>query len=214
MLLRTALIACLMPAAAVAHPHVFIEAGLSFVFDAEERLAQVRVEWVYDEFYTLLLFEDLGIDPDGDLVLTDEDLARLKAADADWAPDYEGDLYGTLDGVPVALGPPVRFDLRIAGSRIVSSHFRPLAAPIPVRGHAVSFATYDPSYYAAFELTRSATVAGAEACRAEVVPADRGAAKERLEAMLRALQDSASMEVEFPPVGADFADSVRLAGGD
>lgn len=203
---------CLLsPAAARAHPHIFIEASLGFVFDDQGLLAAVRVEWVYDEFYTLLLFEDLGIDKDGDLILTDDELARLKAQDSDWAPEYEGDLYGTVDGAPVALAPPIRFDIRMEGARIVSTHYRPLAERVEVRGHAVSFQTYDPGYYAAFEVTRGVAVSGEDGCRAEVIPPDRSAATADLEAVLKTLQQGENAELVFPAVGATFADTVRLS---
>jgi polyphosphate kinase len=203
-------LALLGPVAARAHPHIFIEASLGFVFDDRGRLAAVRVEWVYDEFYTLLLFEDLGIDADGDLILTDDELARLTAQDSTWDPEYEGDLYGTVDGAPVALAPPVRFELRMEGARIVSVHYRPLAERLEVRGHAVSFQTYDPGYYAAFEVTRGVAVAGDDGCRAEVVPPDRSAATEELEALLKKLRQGENAELTFPAVGATFADTVRL----
>lgn len=208
---RAAFLAALLaPAPALAHPHVFIEAGLGFVVDSEGRLAAVRVEWAYDAYYTLLLFEDLGIDPDGDLKLTDDEMAKLRAADADWPDDYEGDLYGTSDGNAVALAPPMKFDLRLEGDRIISSHYRPLATPLPVAGHDIRFKTYDPSYYAAFELNRPVAVAGGTNCATHVVPADQAAAKSKLEGLLRALQDSDSLEVQFPAVGADFADEVQV----
>lgn len=204
--------ALMLPAAATAHPHIFIEAGMGFVIDEADRLTAVRVEWVYDEFYTLLLLEDLGLDPDGDMQLTEEELATLKAADSDWAPDYEGDLYGLADGQAVALAPPVNFDLRMEGGKIVSSHTRPLAVPLEVAGHDVRFQTYDPFYYAAFDLTLPVTVQGG-GCGVERLPADRAGAKLRLEEAIRKLQASGEIEGQFPPVGAEFADTIRLTCG-
>jgi ABC-type uncharacterized transport system substrate-binding protein len=206
-------LALLAPVVAWAHPHIFIDAGLGFVVDAQGRLTAVRVEWVYDEFYSLLLFEDLGIDADGDMVLTDAELAKLKAQDSDWAPEYEGDLYGSADGGPVALAPPVDFDLRIEDGKIVSRHTRPLVEPLAVAGHAVSFQSYDPGYYAAFTLERPVTVEGGTDCRVERFPADRRTAKAKLERLLREMQSSDQMEVQFPAVGADFADTARLTCG-
>jgi ABC-type uncharacterized transport system substrate-binding protein len=201
----------LLPPPAVAHPHLFIEAGLEFVMDGT-RLTGVRVTWVYDAWYTLLLFEDLGLDPDGDLVLDEGEMARLAAADADWPADYEGDLYGEAGGAPVALAAPEGFGLRLDGDRIVSTHLRPLAQPVDAAAMPVTFASYDPSYYAAFDLTLPVTVSGgSDGCALTVEPADRAAAKARLEEALRALQATGAAELQFPAVGAEFADHVRLA---
>jgi polyphosphate kinase len=131
--------ALLVPAAATAHPHLFFESGLTFVIDGDFRLTEVAVTWTYDPYYTLLVFEDLGLDPDGDLQLTDDEMARLRAADSDWPEDYEGDVYGTADGAPLALLPATGFDLRLDGDRIVSSHVRRLETPIDLRLARVGF---------------------------------------------------------------------------
>ena len=45
-----------------AHPHIFVSTGLSFVLDGENRLTHVQVTWEYDELYSLLVTEDMGVD--------------------------------------------------------------------------------------------------------------------------------------------------------
>lgn len=199
----------LMPLPAAAHPHVFIDTGLGFLFNDKGQLAAVRVVWVYDELYTLMLFEDLGLDPDGDLVLTPEELDRLAEADATWEPDYEGDLYGLADGAPIALAPPERFGLTLHKGRVVSTHVRPLAQPLDPARAAVSFKVYDPWYYAAMDLSLSVTAENRPGCAARIVKADTRAAGRKLQSMLNAIQNDA----EFPKVGGDFADEVRVQCG-
>ncbi len=61
--------------AACANPHVFVDAALSLDYDAAD-LSQVTVEWQYDDFYSLLINEDLDIDPGGNGILTPRRGAR------------------------------------------------------------------------------------------------------------------------------------------
>ena len=59
-----ALCLILMPASvAVAHPHVFITAELKVIY-AEGAPSAVKLVWVYDDLFSLLLTADLGIDLD------------------------------------------------------------------------------------------------------------------------------------------------------
>ncbi|MCR8723028.1 DUF1007 family protein [Frigidibacter sp. ROC022] len=199
---------CVQPAAA--HPHIFIDAGLKFQFDDQGMLTAVRVNWIYDELYTLMLIEDLDLDPDGDGELTPEEIAVLARQDADWPPDYEGDLYGTADGRPIALGPPRSFGLDYVDGRIISTHLRPLAKPIDPVAHAVIFKTYDPFFYAAFDVTLPVETQGRD-CTTEVIEPDVAAAEDKLAALMQfGPDDGALVEQQYPQVGEDFADSVVL----
>mgnify|MGYP000462819759 CR=1 FL=1 len=105
------LLACflsLLPAAqAVAHPHVFVDTTLRVVLDDNQRVTGIELHWAYDEFFTLMLLEDMGLDPDGDGVLTEDELAILQGFELDnWPEDFEGDIYLYGDGSKLALGTP------------------------------------------------------------------------------------------------------------
>lgn len=66
------LLSILALAGAEAHPHVFIDTGLTFRFDGEGRLGAVSVVWAFDDFSSMLMVEDMEMDQDGDGVLTDD----------------------------------------------------------------------------------------------------------------------------------------------
>ncbi|MEM9369716.1 MAG: DUF1007 family protein, partial [Pseudomonadota bacterium] len=51
-LLGVALALCTAVRTAEAHPHVFVEGGVSFVLDDEGALAALEVTWRYDLFET------------------------------------------------------------------------------------------------------------------------------------------------------------------
>ena len=60
----SALSLMLLAAPLQAHPHIFINTGLLFLVDAQNRLTHVQVTWEYDELYSLLVTEDMGVDSD------------------------------------------------------------------------------------------------------------------------------------------------------
>ncbi len=75
-----------------AHPHVFVDTGLELIVEGRGQLTHVRVTWEYDEFYSLLITEDLSLDPDGDGILTEAEITKLKGFDMQWIEGFNDDL--------------------------------------------------------------------------------------------------------------------------
>lgn len=192
---------------ATAHPHLFVDAEVELVFE-NDRLTAVRLVWTYDEFFSLLLTEDLGIDDDLDGTLTRGELSTLSNAVLDWPEGYVGDLYVTQAGQQLQLGARRDASVAFEDGQIVESHTRPVeAAPGDVR-----VKVYDPGYYTAYTVVTPVTVSGSEACAAQVTRADLIAATERVDELLYAMpQDQA--EMFFPEVGEDFADTITVTCG-
>lgn len=196
---------------AAAHPHVFIDSGLHLIFDTEGRLAAVRVIWAYDEFYSLLVLEDMGLDADHDGVLTPEELARLDGFDMAWDPDFPGDLYGEAGGDEIALSRPLEHSTELRDGRIVTMHIRALETRLDPAELPVVFRVYDPSFYTAYTVALPTRIEGREGCAAEVLEPVMDEANAQLLAALAELgaTDTVS-EADFPAVGAAFADEIRL----
>jgi ABC-type uncharacterized transport system substrate-binding protein len=187
---------------AQSHPHIFVETGLSLVADDTGRLVGVEVSWTYDDFYSLLLLEDMGLDPDGDGELTPDELAKLDGFDLNWIEGYLGDLYLTADDAPVALGRPEGRGTDVVAGRIVTRHYRPFA---PQEGRVIVKA-YDPTFYTAYDLDGGVTVP--DDCRLSIQPADLDRAYTMVE---EALYKNPSMpDDEYPEVGEAFADTVEV----
>ena len=209
--LRSWLIYCLLaalvlPGAAAAHPHVFVDTGLRVVLDDQGRVAGVEVSWAYDALYSMLTFEDMGLDQDYDGKLEPTEVSMLSGFDLKWIEGFEGDLYLEAGGKTLALGPPEPRALFIEDARIVSTHFRPLLEPVGAGG--LILRAYDPTFYTAYDLTRGVEVDGP--CAAEVTPADLDAAYTMVEEMLYAMPAQPGEDV-FPEVGEAFADTVVIA---
>jgi ABC-type uncharacterized transport system substrate-binding protein len=202
-------LAAFLPLPAAAHPHVFIGTGLTLILDADNRLAAVRISWAYDELYSLLVLEDLGLDQDYDGVLTPEETATLNGFDMQWVEGFAGDTHATRGDAPLALGPPQAWETAMEDGRIVTTHTRAVLDPVPAAG--VVLRAYDPSFYTAYEVSGAVTVEGGTACAATVTPPDLDAAYTMLEELLYGPRSAEWSEDNFPEVGAAFADTVEIA---
>jgi ABC-type uncharacterized transport system substrate-binding protein len=199
-----------LPVLAVAHPHVFVDTEVDIVFDGDGALSGVRLTWVYDDFFSFLLTEELGLDPEGDMILTEEELATLTAFVLDWPEDFGGDLVVEQGGVPVALGRPREGVVELVEGRVRESHLRPVDlivgadAPVLVQ-------VFDPYYYSAYDIVLPPRVTGAEACDAALQKADLHAAYSLVDEVLYGRPASdVGPEEDFPEVGYAFADTITV----
>lgn len=203
----------LLPTGLAAHPHVFVDAEVEVQAEAGA-VTGVRLRWTYDDLFSLMLTEDLGLDADGDLVLTDGELATLRENVADWPPDYAGDLVVEAGGAPVPLAFREEHDTAFDAGAVVERHRRPLAAPALATDAPVVVEVYDPYYYVAYTVT-AATVTGDPSCAATIVPVDHEAAQAEVDAIWEGLDwANAPPDAQLPPIGGAFTDrvEVRCAG--
>lgn len=194
-----------------AHPHVFIDAALSLIFDDQGRLAALRVGWSYDEFYSLVMIEDNGLDADGDGTPEAERLAAFAGQDVDWATGFPGDVTLTQGGALVALAGPVRHRVYFENGRIVTSHVRPLNTPLAVDG-ATAARVYDPSFFVAYDVPLLPTTEGREGCTVTRRAADTGSAYKEYGDKLASVDigDDPFQEVDLGDIGILFADEFEL----
>ena len=206
--------AALAPAPASAHPHVFIDTGVEVIFNDAGLLEAVQVVWIYDEFYTMLALDDYGMDPEFTGTVTEDERAELAAIYANWDPGFNGDLRPLVEGAEVALGGPTRVVADVQEQRLVIAHRRVFDTPQPADGREVVLRVYDPTYFTAYTIASDPVISGRDDCTAEVWGPDWEAADARLQAALdELLADGAGMteiEADFPAVGADFAEEVRV----
>ena len=193
---------------AAAHPHVFVEAAVTVIYDGGAATA-IRVDWVYDDFFSLLLMSDLGLDLDGDMVLESEEVEALSAAVTEWPEDFEGDLWVRADGSAVGLAPKEAHDMTYAEGIVTESHVRPLARA--VEGE-LTLQVYDPWYFVAYDVTE-VRFEGRDDCAASFERADLDAARARVEEMIGKNPMEVGPEEDFPKVGAEFADTIRVTCG-
>ncbi len=193
-------------APALAHPHIFVETGFALHINGSGEITGVDVTWSYDDFYSLLIFEDLLLDNDFDGKLTDAELGQLQGFDLNWQPDFAGDLYLTHGAAPVELGRPEHRATEVRNGRITTRHFRPLPQPIAANG--VTLQAYDPTYYTAYTVALGVELASGD-CQASITAPDLNQAYTLVEELLYSMpaQDA---EDAYPEVGQSFADTIQI----
>lgn len=191
-----------------AHPHIFVDAGLTVVLDDAGSVAAVEVTWRYDELYSLILAEDYGLDPDYDLQLTEAEVAETLGFDLNWSGGFAGGLVMRQAGAELDLGPPEPVALRMLDTgQIETTHRRAVTGAAP---GDLAAQIYDPEFYIAFEMILPVTVADAPSCDVALVRADLDAAYAGLETALEEIGGAVAAEDNFPAVGALFADRVEI----
>jgi ABC-type uncharacterized transport system substrate-binding protein len=195
------------PDAARAHPHVFIDSGVDFLFDPEGRLAQVRVTWLYDHLSTLLLLEDLGIAPDADGAIAEADKAAIARDQSQWVEGYEGDATLRHAGGRIGLSRPIEPQADYRDGQVEIRFLRALETPIHPDDTTV-VKLYDPTYFVAYYASFEPVLEHApDACRATVVPFEPTGPLVALQQSLFSLPPE---EDPDEPVGHLFADEVRV----
>lgn len=209
---RPLTIALIAASPAAAHPHVFVTAQLELRLNDDGELLGVQVLWSYDEFFSLLVTEELNIDADGDLVLTDDETAALTDYIAAWPADYEGDVYVTRNGSPVPLDPVQDHTVVFENGAVQEGFYRAFTTPQDTITAPVQVQVYDPFYYVAYEVAPQMTVVGRDGCTATLVKADLDAAYVQVDALLNGRPASdVGVDEAFPVVGVAFADTVVIA---
>ena len=203
----TAFAFCLSPLGVAAHPHIFIDAGVSFVFNDAGDLSAVKIEWAYDDLYTLIMLDDLGLDTDGDGLITVEEQEKLVGFDTQWLDGFEGDSYLNFADARVGLGQPQTPTAELVDGRLITSHIRKLEKPISMAGGNVALKVYDPTYYSAYTLDLGAEIVNRDGCMMEQIPGDLGKAIDLVESLLF----GSSGEDDYPAVGENFADTLILS---
>lgn len=208
--------ACLAPTMAAAHPHVFLDTMLVLSFDAQQRLASIRVAWLYDEYFSMSVFADMGVDTDLDGKLTEDELAKLQGFNLNWPPGFVGDLYVESDGVDQPLAGPTDTSVRVEDGRILSFMSRDLVTPVQIGTKGLTIRNYDPYYYDEFTITAPPILKNAPpGCAARIVEPDLSAADQALKTALLKIPPGQSIEGDYPQVGKLYAQAVQLtcAGG-
>ncbi len=201
-----AICALALPGVAVAHPHIYVETGLRVVTGEGGRIEGVEVTWRYDEFYSLLVLEDMELDGDYDGRLTAEELARLDGFDMQWVEGYEGDLYASEAGDKLSLGKPEPRGTEFADGKITTRHYRAVDFGGHPDGGPVVLKAYDPGFYTAYDLNLGVDVP--KGCEVAIHRADIGEAQKKL--LDELAQIPADEDSDYPEVGETFADAVEV----
>lgn len=201
----------LMPAPALSHPHIFIDAGLELRMNDDGQLTHIKVTWAYDAFYSLLMAEDRGLDPDGNGELTEAEQAQLAGFDANWIPGFNGDLVVRVNGEEMKLSGPLEATGRMVEGRIVTTHIRDVLDQPTVKGDGLSVKAFDETYYTAYDLTLPVKLVGGDACEIKRFEPNVDNELSRMQSFLLSIDANADLEeMDIPMMGESFATDVRV----
>lgn len=203
---------CLLATAPQAHPHIFIDTGLTGIVDGQGRLTHVRIVWEYDALYSLLVTEDMGLDDDYDGQLTDAETDRLNGFDMQWIEGFNGDLVMRAGGEPVVLSGPTDTAARLQDGKIITEHTRALAAPIDLSGAQLSIKPFDNTFYTAYDVTKPVALEGIEGCEIKLFAPVMTEALSELRQVLAGLPvDQDPADIGMADAGEKFATDIRIS---
>jgi ABC-type uncharacterized transport system substrate-binding protein len=143
-LLAASLLMSLGVAPAVAHPHVFIDNRVTFLFDAG-KVTGLSLNWVFDEIFSDNLLSQFDADGDGTF-----DELESKAVGEGVLPNLKMFNYFTyvwVDGKQLDPIAPTDF-IASAENRIVTFRMKvPLPGAVDPRTQALATEVYDREYY-------------------------------------------------------------------
>lgn len=148
-----AVAAAMMPAVAVAHPHVWVTSRSDIVFDAGGMISAVRHSWTFDDGFSA--YATQGLDEDGDGTLTREELQPLAQVNVESLHEFEFFTYLGLtdvDEVYGAFGEPVDYWLDYDGRQLTLHFTLPLTEPFDPRQGSAAIEVYDPTFFVDFGL--------------------------------------------------------------
>jgi len=194
--------------AAGAHPHVFVDGGVDFVFSEETMLSALKVTWLYDEFETLYILSSHGMSMNANGTLDEVDRQELIRQRSDWPADFDGSAHLSIDGSSIALEWPKDLDAKLVDGRLQLTFTRDLTSPIDLDHGAAEVAFYESTYFFSFSVTQPPKILDAEACTAKITPFKPDPQNTALQATLAKLSREETSDIA--QVGALFADRIEV----
>tara|TARA_A100001037_G_scaffold300405_2_gene327889 strand:+ start:6327 stop:6911 length:585 start_codon:yes stop_codon:yes gene_type:complete len=126
-----------------AHPHAWIDMSSSVTFDRQSRIRSIVVDWLFDDFYTAFVVEDINRvgEPLDDALasLAKENLSNLK--------EYGYFVDVQVDDQRQKVEFTGHFETEIRDDRLWLRFEIALPEPVDPHRQTVSYAVYDPTYY-------------------------------------------------------------------
>jgi ABC-type uncharacterized transport system substrate-binding protein len=129
---------------AEAHPHVWIDAVATFLFE-ERKLVGLRHRWEFDEFFGSFVIEEHDADRDGAFDAAETEAIREAAFSN--LREFGYFTHARLDGEELPLDQVSDFTARIEDGVLVYEFTMPLAEPIDPGAERFTAGIYDPEYY-------------------------------------------------------------------
>jgi ABC-type uncharacterized transport system substrate-binding protein len=169
----------LAAAPASAHPHVWVTAETTIVFE-KGSVGALRHKWTFDDMYTAMAIQGLDTNKDG--VYDRQELAELAQVNIDGLKEFEYFTFIKLGDKRLKTKAPLDYYLEHTKEGLLSLYFTtPLAQPVLPEAKGFSFQITDPGFFIAFEFAKTDPIKlgpGAPAnCKPRLAAAERDAAE-------------------------------------
>lgn len=143
----------LLATGARAHPHIFIDGGVVFVFQDDDRLNGIIVTWRYDPFESLFMLSDMGVVPVTGSGFTEDERRIVETALSEFPSDFDGSAHLSVADEAIMLDWPRDLKARMVGDQLEVSFTRDLLSPLSVGKAPILVEFYEKTYFFAFNLT-------------------------------------------------------------
>ncbi|EGE56698.1 hypothetical protein RHECNPAF_580010 [Rhizobium etli CNPAF512] len=163
----------LAPAAAFAHPHIFVEARLEVVAGADGSVEELRNVWRFDEVFSSSVVMDF--DKNTDLKLEPNELAEVGKTVKQSLADYDYYMNLTINGKNVTVQQPDIIHVDYKNGQLLMFFAVKPAEKMPLKGR-LAFGVYDPTLYTSIDFPTDNELSmigdGFKACKHQVVRPD------------------------------------------
>jgi ABC-type uncharacterized transport system substrate-binding protein len=127
-----------------AHPHVWIDAVVTFVFE-DGQLVGLRHHWKFDEFFGSFVIEEY--DADGDGAFDAAELGAIRAGAFSNLREFDYFTHLRINGAKLPLQEVSSFTARIEDGVLVYEFAMPLPEPVDPGENSFAASVYDVEYY-------------------------------------------------------------------
>ncbi len=168
--LLTTLAGLLLPAAAFAHPHIFVEARLEVVAGDDGNVKELRNVWRFDEVFSSTVL--LDFDKNKNLKLDADELKAVGKTVKESLADFDYYTNITQDGKKIDIAPPDVINVDYKDGQLLMFFAVKPATPMPLKGD-MTFGVWDPTLYTSLDFATDKDIvvdgAGFKACQHKVV---------------------------------------------
>lgn len=140
---------------AMAHPHIFIDAKVSVVFDDSGAIVGLKHDWTFDEAFSSWVVQ--GLDSNGDREISPEELQPLADDNLHGLADYGFYTYAGAQDHPLRFSPDGDQRMVYAQGRVTLSYGLSVLDPQPLTNR-FELGIYDPEYYVAITIADPSAV--------------------------------------------------------
>ena len=148
-------ITLLVPYLVSSHPHVFIVHRYAIVFD-DKGLAGIRVNWLFDEFFSNMILENYDANQNG--ILEAQEVKTIEKEAFRNLANYDYFTFIKINRKPFKVKYVRDFKASLDKGKLIYEFFVPCHVRAIGTYKMIRAAAYDPSYYSAIFFAKNNTV--------------------------------------------------------